>query len=92
MPSCNILVLGAQKRLLSGFSNTSVLPHTGYVFNSEIVQKLPPDLRLKAARLIANKVALAARVDLFHESPVSLLSCVCVCVKEQVFRRHSTSS
>ncbi|CAH8486115.1 unnamed protein product [Schistosoma guineensis] len=69
MPSCNILVLGAQKRLLSGFSNTSVLPHTGYIFNSEIVQKLPPDLRLKAARLIANKVALAARVDLFHESP-----------------------
>ncbi|KAA0188302.1 U4/U6 small nuclear ribonucleoprotein Prp31 (Predicted) [Fasciolopsis buskii] len=68
MPSCNILVLGAQKRLLSGFSNTSVLPHTGYIYNSEAVQKLPPDLRLKAARLIANKLALAARVDLFHEA------------------------
>ncbi|TGZ75084.1 hypothetical protein CRM22_000585 [Opisthorchis felineus] len=68
MPSCNILVLGAQKRLLSGFSNASVLPHTGYIFNAEVVQKLPPDLRYKAARLLANKVALAARVDLFHEA------------------------
>lgn len=69
MPSCNILVLGAQKRLLSGFSNTSILPHTGYIYNAPIVQKLPPDLRLKAARLVANKAALAARVDSFHESP-----------------------
>ncbi|KAA3678613.1 U4/U6 small nuclear ribonucleoprotein PRP31 [Paragonimus westermani] len=68
MPSCNILVLGAQKRLLSGFSNSSTLPHTGYIYNAEVVQKLPPDLRQKAARLLANKVALAARVDLFHES------------------------
>lgn len=76
MPSCNILVLGAQKRLLSGFSNTSVLPHTGYIYNSEAVQKLPPDLRLKAARLIANKLALAARVDLFHEASVSCLKYV----------------
>ncbi|KER24813.1 hypothetical protein T265_07598 [Opisthorchis viverrini] len=75
MPSCNILVLGAQKRLLSGFSNASVLPHTGYIFNAEVVQKLPPDLRYKAARLLANKVALAARVDLFHEaSPWLVLS------------------
>ncbi|KAF6775433.1 hypothetical protein AHF37_04600 [Paragonimus kellicotti] len=71
MPSCNILVLGAQKRLLSGFSNSSTLPHTGYIYNAEVVQKLPPDLRQKAARLLANKVALAARVDLFHESTVS---------------------
>ncbi|CAL8096381.1 unnamed protein product [Calicophoron daubneyi] len=69
MPSCNILVLGAQKRLLSGFNNSSALPHTGYIFNADVVQKLPPDLRIKAARLIANKLALAARVDLFHEYP-----------------------
>ncbi|CAH8439318.1 unnamed protein product [Dicrocoelium dendriticum] len=68
MPSCNILVLGAQKRLLSGFSNSSVLPHTGFIYNADVVQKLPPDLRMKAARLLANKFALAARVDLFHEA------------------------
>lgn len=38
MPSCNILLLGAQKKTLSGFSSTSILPHTGFVYFSELVQ------------------------------------------------------
>ena len=29
MPSCNIGVLGSQKKTLAGFSSTAVLPHTG---------------------------------------------------------------
>ncbi|VEL07146.1 unnamed protein product [Protopolystoma xenopodis] len=68
MPACNIQVLGSQKRTMAGFSNASTLPHTGYIFNSPSVQKLPPDLRIKASRLISYKVTLAARVDSFHES------------------------
>nr|CDS17969.1 U4:U6 small nuclear ribonucleoprotein Prp31 [Echinococcus granulosus] len=68
MPSCNIQVLGAHRRNLAGFSNNASLPHTGYIYHSEFVQKLPPDLRTRAARLLANKVALAARVDSFHRS------------------------
>ncbi|XP_041364240.1 U4/U6 small nuclear ribonucleoprotein Prp31-like [Gigantopelta aegis] len=68
MPACNILVLGAQKRTLSGFSTTAILPHTGFIYYSAIVQKAPPDLRRKAARLVAAKCTLAARVDSFHES------------------------
>lgn len=71
MPSCNIQVLGAQKRHLAGFSNISHLPHTGIVYHSEFIQKLPPDLRLKASRLLANKIALAARVDAFHQAQAS---------------------
>ncbi|XP_044777935.1 U4/U6 small nuclear ribonucleoprotein Prp31 isoform X2 [Neomonachus schauinslandi] len=51
MPACNIMLLGAQRKTLSGFSSTSVLPHTGYIYHSDIVQSLPPDLRRKAARL-----------------------------------------
>lgn len=70
MPSCNIQVLGAQKRNLAGFSNNASLPHTGFIYHSEFVQKLPPDLRSRASRLLANKVALAARVDSFHQSQV----------------------
>ena len=42
MPSCNIMLLGAQRKTLSGFSSTSVLPHTGYIYHSDIVQSLPP--------------------------------------------------
>ena len=34
-------VLGAQKKTLSGFSSATVLPHTGLVYYSEIVQSVP---------------------------------------------------
>lgn len=36
------MLLGAQRKTLSGFSSTSVLPHTGYIYHSDIVQSLPP--------------------------------------------------
>nr|CAG4651828.1 EOG090X06EY [Triops cancriformis] len=68
IPACNVLVLGAQKKALAGFSSVAIQPHTGYVFYSPLVQETPPDLRRKAARLVAAKCALAARVDAFHES------------------------
>ena len=40
MPSCNIMLLGSQKKTLSGFSTASaqVLPHTGFIYYSDIVQ------------------------------------------------------
>ncbi|XP_055382548.1 U4/U6 small nuclear ribonucleoprotein Prp31 [Condylostylus longicornis] len=68
IPACNILVLGAQKKTLSGFSKVQMLPHTGLIYFSQIVQDTPPDLRRKAARLVAAKCALAVRVDVCHES------------------------
>ncbi|KFB51273.1 hypothetical protein ZHAS_00019320 [Anopheles sinensis] len=68
MPACNVQVLGAQKKVLSGFSKVAMLPHTGYVYYCDIVQDTPPDLRRKAARLVAAKCTLAARVDASHES------------------------
>ncbi|KAG4068146.1 hypothetical protein HA402_001571 [Bradysia odoriphaga] len=68
MPACNLLVLGSQKKTLSGFSKVQMLPHTGFIYYSQIVQDTNPDLRRKAARLVANKCTLAARVDACHES------------------------
>jgi len=68
MPACNILLLGAHKRALSGFSTKIVMPHVGFIYNCEIVQKTPPDLRKKASKLVSGKCSLAARVDSFHES------------------------
>jgi len=67
MPSNNIALLGQQKKTLSGFSQNSTLPHTGFIYYSKIVQDLPPDIRRKTSRLVAAKCALAARVDSFHE-------------------------
>ena len=68
MPACNVLLLGAQKRTQSGFSFASNPLHTGAIYFSKIVQKMPHDLRKKAARLVAAKCTLAARVDSFHKS------------------------
>lgn len=68
IPACNVLVLGAQRKTLAGFSKTQMLPHTGFIYYSQIVQDTPPDLRRKAARLVAAKCTLAARVDASHES------------------------
>ena len=42
MPACNLMLLGTQKRTLSGFSSTAVLPHTGYIYHCDVVQTLPP--------------------------------------------------
>lgn len=38
MPACNLLVLGSKKTTLSGFSQTATLPHTGFIYYSDIVQ------------------------------------------------------
>ena len=57
IPACNIQVgelpnmtsshwlkqlLGAKKKTLAGFSTTAMLPHTGFVYYSEVVQSQPP--------------------------------------------------
>lgn len=42
MPACNLQVLGNQKRTLSGFSQKNVTPHTGFIFDSQLVQTTPP--------------------------------------------------
>lgn len=68
IPACNVQVLGAQRKVLSGFSKVAMLPHTGYIYYSQIVQDTPPDLRRKAARLVSAKCTLAARVDASHVS------------------------
>ena len=67
MPACNILVLGSQRKTLTGFSTTTSLPHTGFIFYSDLVQSCNEDIRKKVARLVACKCTLAARVDSFHE-------------------------
>ena len=62
------MLLGAQKKTCQGFSKLQMLPHTGYIYYAKIVQDLPPEFRRKAAKLVAHKLTLAARVDCFHQS------------------------
>nr|CCA22653.1 U4/U6 small nuclear ribonucleoprotein Prp31 putativ [Albugo laibachii Nc14] len=63
IPSCNLQVLGQQKKVLSGFSSAAALRHTGIIFHCDLIQNVPPYLRIKACRALAGKLALCARVD-----------------------------
>merc|ERR1712227_504713 len=61
MPACNIMLLGCQKKALQGFSKLQMLPHTVFIYYSKVIQDLPPEFRRKAAKLLSNKLTLAAR-------------------------------
>lgn len=63
MPACNIMLLGAQRKTLSGFSSTSVLPHTGYIYHSDIVQSLPPVSLLLSRKGRSRQLSTFPRAD-----------------------------
>ena len=57
-------LLGAQKKIAAGFSTIMQKKHTGFVFQSQLVQMTPPEYQLKVQRTVGAKCALAARMDL----------------------------
>jgi len=67
MPSANLFVLGRKRTTLEGFSSATAIRHYGYIAASDLVQKSPKDLEVKASRLVANKCTLAARLDLSRD-------------------------
>ncbi|CAL9222647.1 unnamed protein product [Arabidopsis halleri] len=69
MPACNVLVLGHNKKNHVGFSNALSQSRAGYLEQTEIFQSTPPELRMRASRLLASKSTLAARVDATRGDP-----------------------
>lgn len=73
MPSCNVQVLGAKRKALSGMSAAVAARggdlHAGYCFAAELVQQTPPGYRQRAAKLVAAKCTLMARMDAYGEDP-----------------------
>ncbi|KAF9325526.1 U4/U6 small nuclear ribonucleoprotein Prp31 [Linnemannia elongata] len=69
MPACNIQVLGKDKALNSALSSASQVKNVGYIYYSPFVLALPSDIRKKAQKMIAAKIALAARIDRVHSYP-----------------------
>ncbi|KAK4684547.1 U4/U6 small nuclear ribonucleoprotein PRP31, partial [Tremellales sp. Uapishka_1] len=65
VPSCNIMLYGALKKTLanSHMSTSSQQRHTGFIFQSPIVQSAQVADRKRAQRAVSAKVALAARID-----------------------------
>ncbi|KAJ3479341.1 hypothetical protein NLI96_g9125 [Meripilus lineatus] len=64
MPACNVHLLGAQRKIAAGFSSVTQRRHTGFVYQSDLVQQTPPEYQLKVQRTVGAKAVLAARMDL----------------------------
>ena len=63
IPACNVQVLGSRKQRSSHLSSVAQELHVGAISGSAVMLACPAQLRRKAARLLAAKVTLAARVD-----------------------------
>ncbi|TKW41405.1 hypothetical protein SEVIR_1G312900v4 [Setaria viridis] len=69
MPDCNVLLLGAKKKNMSGFSTAAAQSRVGYLEQTEVVQSTSPPLRSQSSRLIAAKSTLAARIGSIRGDP-----------------------
>eukprot|EP01128_Nolandella_sp_AFSM9_P012113 TRINITY_DN8968_c0_g1_i1.p1 TRINITY_DN8968_c0_g1~~TRINITY_DN8968_c0_g1_i1.p1 ORF type:complete len:506 (+),score=135.36 TRINITY_DN8968_c0_g1_i1:186-1520(+) len=68
VPSTTLFALGKKRQILVGLSTATQLKRYGFVGECDIMQEVPVDLEKKTARMIANKAALMARLDLQNDS------------------------
>jgi len=68
-PSSTMQVLGAEKALFSHIKKKTDCPKHGHIFNHPLLQRLPKTKRGKAARILAGKLSIAARMDYFGKVP-----------------------
>jgi len=64
MPAGNVHLLGAQKKITAGFSTATRERHTGFIYQSAVVQSAQEEYKRKVQRTVGAKVALAARMDM----------------------------
>ncbi len=68
LPASTIQLLGAEKALFRYIRGKGTPPKHGIIFQYPLIRKAPKNLRGKIARKLANKLAIAARVDAFSRS------------------------
>ncbi|KAK2952823.1 putative Nucleolar protein 56 [Blattamonas nauphoetae] len=66
-PASTIQILGAEKALFRALKSRSNTPKYGLLFNSGPVQRVPAKNKGRISRYLANKCALACRIDSFGE-------------------------
>ncbi|CAK9438292.1 uncharacterized protein LODBEIA_P25160 [Lodderomyces beijingensis] len=63
-PSCNIASLGVRDLSSNNKTASRNVRQTGYVYHSDMVKFLPPEIQRSAMRIVSGKLILAARMDL----------------------------
>jgi nucleolar protein 56 len=66
MPSSTIQILGAEKALFRHLKTGSKPPKYGVLLGHSLVQQMPKEKQGKAARVLADKISLAVRIDYFR--------------------------
>lgn len=65
-PDRNIPAMGSKKQRQSGLATNVGIRQQGFLYQSDIIQELPNDLRIQGMRIVSAKLVLAARVDSTH--------------------------
>lgn len=67
LPASSIQILGAHKAIFMHLTRGAKPPKHGVLFQAKEVRSAPKNLRGKIARLLATKIAIAARVDVYGD-------------------------
>ncbi|KAK4226937.1 hypothetical protein QBC38DRAFT_212001 [Podospora fimiseda] len=67
-PACNLPAWGSKKQSSSALATNVGIRQQGFIYQSEIIRKIPMDLKKQAIKMFANKIAMCARTDCFHQS------------------------
>jgi U4/U6 small nuclear ribonucleoprotein PRP31 len=69
LPATVVQGLGKDKKILGGLSSRQdSIRYVGFIGECDLIHRAPPDLRVKAGRMISTKSVLAVRVDSCHRS------------------------
>ena len=68
-PASTIQILGAEKALFRALKTKGATPKYGLIFNSTFIGRAGTKNKGKISRYLANKLAIASRVDCFSENP-----------------------
>ena len=69
-PSSTVQVLGAEKALFRHMKTGSRPPKYGVLIHHPLVTQAPKEMKGKVARALADKLSIAAKVDLFKGEPI----------------------
>merc|ERR1712183_1168549 len=70
-PASTVQILGAEKALFRAMKTKGKTPKYGLIFNSSFIGRANAKSKGKISRYLANKCAIASRVDCFSETPTS---------------------
>ena len=66
MPASTVQILGAEKALFRHMRTGAKPPRHGIIINHPLISKAPEKMHGKVARSLADKIAIAAKVDYFQ--------------------------